>query len=65
MAIYVNRGQAKTFICRRFKCWVGMGSKCRKDPGSICPGGAVQGSEGPECVIIPTAPEEREGRHGK
>lgn len=27
--------------------------------------GAVQGREGPGCVIIPAAPEEREGCYGK
>lgn len=36
----------------------------REDPGSICPGGCARWG-GPSCVISPSGPAEREGRHRK
>lgn len=57
MAIYVNRGQAKTFICRPCKCWVGVGSKDRGRTQVAFVLGVVQGGDGPRCVISPSAPE--------
>lgn len=56
MAIYVNPGQAKTFICRQCKCWVGMGSEGQEDLGSICPEGCARYG-GPRCVIMPQPPK--------
>lgn len=64
MAIYVNRGQAKhSFVGGLSAGWEWAPSVERTQVASVL--GAVQGSEGPGRVIIPTAPKEREGCHGK